>query len=608
MPATQTKNYTAVGKRPIRHDGYDKVTGRAAYGADVNLPGMLHAKVLRSPHAHAVIASVDTSRAEAHPGVRAVVTSADFPEYENKPVTGAAGGPPQNMHHVSSKIMARGKVLFRGHPVAAVAADSAHEAEEALELIDVVYEPLPAVTSVEDAMADGAPLLHPEFANNVASHSRLAIGDVDEGFAQAESVIEREFRTKTVHQGYIEPHSATAWWTPQDRVTVWCSSQGHFQIRDLTAAVVGVPFSSVKVVPMEIGGGFGGKTTIYLEPLAVALSKKSGAPVKITMNRIEVMEATGPTSGSYMKVKIGVDGAGRMTAARADLRFEAGAFPGSPVGAAANCIFSPYDIPNIVIDAYDVVDNKPKTTAYRAPGAPIGSFAAETIIDEFCERLGMDPIDFRILNGAKEGDAPRRRRDQPAHRRDRNRPSRQRPRPLRGRARRQVARQGSRQRVLDKRHGPRLRHRQPQLRRHRQPDHRLHGHRRHAPGGGAAVRRSLGHPRRERQPAGRRHRIHRLHVHDRRLRRGVQDGLGELRSRPGRQAPDARPRRHAVGDRRRTGGARRRRLPTPRRPGAEHDLRRPRRARVRDGRAYRGQRQHGPGRSGQRLRHAHRRH
>ena len=237
----------------------------------------------------------------------------------------------------------------------------------------------------------------------MASHSRLEIGDLDKGFEEADIIIEREFRTSTVHQGYIEPHSATAWWTPQDRITVWGSSQGHFQIRDMTADIVGVPFSTIKVVPMEIGGGFGGKTTIYLEPVAVALSKKAGLPVKVTMTRIEVMEASGPTSGSYMKVKMGVTNEGKMTAAHADLRFEAGAFPGSPVGAAAQCIFSPYDIANIVIDAYDVVDNKPKTTAYRAPGAPLGSFAAETIIDEFCEKLGMDVIDFRILNAAKEG-------------------------------------------------------------------------------------------------------------------------------------------------------------------------------------------------------------
>ena len=403
MTTTEATVYKSVGTRPIRHDGYDKVTGRAAYGSDISLPGMLHAKILRSPHAHAVIKSIDTSRAEAAPGVHAVITSADLPEYENKPVTGPSGGPPQNHYHLSRKILARGKVLFRGHPVAAVAADSVHDAEEALDLIDVDYKVLPAVTTAEDAMAEGAPQLHPAFKNNVASHSRLEIGDLDKGFEEADIIIEREFRTSTVHQGYIEPHSATAWWTPQDRITVWGSSQGHFQIRDMTADIVGVPFSSIKVVPMEIGGGFGGKTTIYLEPVAVALSKKAGLPVKVTMTRIEVMEASGPTSGSYMKVKMGVTNEGKMTAAHADLRFEAGAFPGSPVGAAAQCIFSPYDIANIVIDAYDVVDNKPKTTAYRAPGAPLGSFAAETIIDEFCEKLGMDVIDFRILNAAKEG-------------------------------------------------------------------------------------------------------------------------------------------------------------------------------------------------------------
>ena len=403
MTTTEAAAYKSVGTRPIRHDGYDKVTGRAAYGSDISLPGMLHAKMLRSPHAHAIIKSIDTSSAEAAPGVHAVITSADLPEYVNKPVIGPSGGPPQNLYHLSRKILARGKVLFRGHPIAAIAADSVHDAEEALDLIDVEYEVLPAVTTAEDAMAEGAPQLHPAFKNNIASHSRLEIGDIDKGFEDADIVIEREFRTSTVHQGYIEPHSATAWWTPQDRITVWGSSQGHFQIRDMTADIVGVPFSSIKVVPMEIGGGFGGKTTIYLEPIAVALSKKAGLPVKVTMTRIEVMEASGPTSGSYMKVKMGVTNDGRMTAAHADLRFEAGAFPGSPVGAAAQCIFSPYDIANIVIDAYDVVDNKPKTTAYRAPGAPLGSFAAETIIDEFCEKLGMDVIDFRILNGAREG-------------------------------------------------------------------------------------------------------------------------------------------------------------------------------------------------------------
>ena len=287
--------------------------------------------------------------------------------------------------------------------MAAVAANSAHAAEEALALIKVEYEQLPHASTVEEAISNGAPLLHDQYKNNIASHDVLEIGDVDKGFSQVDLVFEREFRTSTVHQGYIEPHSATGWWTANNKITIWGSSQGHFQIRDRTSLVLGVPVSAIKVVPMEIGGGFGGKTTIYLEPVAALLSKITGYPVKITMSRSEVLEATGPTSGSYMKVKIGATKDGKITSAQADLKFEAGAYPGSPVGAAANCIFTPYDIENVRIDGYDIVNNKPKTTAYRAPGAPIGAFAAETLIDELAEKIGIDPLDLRIMNGAKQG-------------------------------------------------------------------------------------------------------------------------------------------------------------------------------------------------------------
>ena len=399
---SKIKEFSSVGDRPVRHDGYDKVTGKALYGADVLLPGLLHGKVLRSPHAHARIKNIDTSKADAHPDVEAVITAVDFPDQENKSVS-LIPGPPINLKQQTDNILASEKVLYRGHAVAAVAASSLHAAEEALELIDVEYEILPHVSTVESAITDGAPLLHDEYENNVASHDRLEIGNIEQGFQQADHVVEREFRTSTVHQGYIEPHSATGWWTQNGRITIWGSSQGHFQIRDRTSLVLGVPYSSIKVVPMEIGGGFGGKTTIYLEPVAALLSKKSGAPVKVTMSRIEVLESTGPTSGSYMKVKMGVTNEGKITAAKADLKFEAGAFPGSPVGAASNCIFTPYDIDNVLVDGFDVVDNKPKTTAYRAPGAPIGSFAAETILDELAEIVGMDPLDIRVLNGAREG-------------------------------------------------------------------------------------------------------------------------------------------------------------------------------------------------------------
>ena len=399
---SKAKEFSSVGDRPVRHDGYDKVTGKALYGADVLLPGLLHGKVLRSPHAHAKIKKIDISKAIAHSDVKAVITAADFPEQENKSVS-LIPGPPINLKQQTDNILANEKVLYKGHAVAAVAASSMHAAEEALDLIEVEYETLPHVSTVESAIADGAYLLHDEYENNVANHDRLEIGNIDQGFQQADHIIEREFRTSTVHQGYIEPHSATGWWTQDGRITVWGSSQGHFQIRDRTSLVLGVPYSSIKVVPMEIGGGFGGKTTIYLEPISALLSKKSGAPVKVTMSRIEVLESTGPTSGSYMKVKMGVTSEGKITAAKADLKFEAGAFPGSPVGAASNCIFTPYDIENVLVDGYDIVDNKPKTTAYRAPGAPIGSFAAETILDELAEIVGMDPLDIRVLNGAKEG-------------------------------------------------------------------------------------------------------------------------------------------------------------------------------------------------------------
>jgi len=402
MTTTHNTEFSAVGKRPVRHDGYDKVTGKALYGADMNLPGMIHGSILRSPHAHARVISIDTSKAEAHPDVHAVISNTDFPQHENKSAS-IIPGPPLNPKEQTDNILAGEKVLYKGHPIAAVAASSPHMAEEALNLITVDYEILDSVSTVEAALAEGAPLLHKKYENNIASHTQLRLGDVDKGFAGSAHIVEREFRTATVHQGYIEPHSATGWWTANNRVTIWGSSQGHFQIRDRTSVVLGIPYSSIKVVPMEIGGGFGGKTTIYLEPIAAMLSKKAGVPVKVTMSRTEVLEATGPTSGCYMKVKIGTDNYGKILAAYADLKFEAGAFPGSPVGAAANCIFTPYDIENVLIDGYDIVNNKPKTTAYRAPGAPLGSFAAETLLDELSEKLGIDPLDLRIMNGAKEG-------------------------------------------------------------------------------------------------------------------------------------------------------------------------------------------------------------
>ena len=400
--AVSSAEYTAVGKRPIRHDGYDKVTGKARYGADIHLPGLLHGKVLRSPHGHARIVSIDTTRAEALPGVKAVVTSRDLPEMDPTPIS-LDGSPPVNFRHLTRNVLAREKALYVGHAVAAAVATSSDTAEEAVSLIEVEYDVLPVVSDVDKATAPGAPRLHDEYENNIAGLTNYTLGDVEKGFGDADVIVEREYRTATVHQGYIEPHAATAWWTADERVTIWCSTQGHFPVRERTAMVLGVLPSRIKVVPLEIGGGFGGKTTIYLEPLAALLSRKTGQPVKMTMSRSEVMEATGPTAGTHIKVKMGATREGRLTAAEAKLMYEAGAFPGAPVIEAAMCIFSPYDLENLSIDAYDVVVNKPKTTAYRAPGAPAAAFGAETVVDEICRELSVDPLRFRLNNGAKEG-------------------------------------------------------------------------------------------------------------------------------------------------------------------------------------------------------------
>ena len=416
-------DYKVVGTRPIRHDGADKVTGRAQYGADIRLPGLLYGKMLRSPHAHARIKSIDVSKALAHPGVRAVVTGKDMPQISAR-VMDLGEGAFQNMGFISMNVLARDKALYKGHAIAAVAAINAHVAEEAVSLIKVEYEVLPAVIDALEAMKPGAPLLHerlqtitnpniraggyrddsdPAKGSNIANQFVFEIGDIKKGFQEADIVVEREFRTQPVHQGYIEPHSATARWSTDGSLTIWCSSQGQFAMRDQTARLLNLPVSKVKVIPMEIGGGFGGKTVVYLEPVVSMLAMKTGQPVKMTMTRTEVFEGTGPTSGGYLRFKMGVTKQGRIIAADATLIYEAGAFPGSPVNAGAQCMLGPYDIPNARVEGYDVVVNHPKVAAYRAPGAPAAALACETVVDEICERLKMDPIDFRLLNASKEG-------------------------------------------------------------------------------------------------------------------------------------------------------------------------------------------------------------
>ena len=399
-----TGEYDVIGTRPIRPDGADKVTGRALYGADFQATGLLHGKVLRSPHAHARIKSIDTRKAETLSGVWSVVTGADLPPSNRD----------TDLRMRRDNILAGDKVLYVGHAVAAVAATSPHIAEEAVNLIEVDYEVLPWVLTAPEAMKDDAPLLHDDLktkslgeatdkVSNIADYSQYRLGDIEKGFADADLVVEGEYDSKTVHQGYIEPHPCTALWNQDGRISIWCSTQGSFAYRNATATVLGVPVSQIRVVPMEIGGGFGGKTVVYMEPVAALLSKKTGHPVRFVMTRREVFEGTGPAPGSHIKVKIGAKSSGKIVAAQAHLVFEAGAFPGSAVSIAAETAFSVYNIPNVLIDAYDVVVNKPKSAPYRAPCAPNAAFAAEQLVDELGRKLGMDPIELRLANAPNEG-------------------------------------------------------------------------------------------------------------------------------------------------------------------------------------------------------------
>lgn len=419
---TATPTFRVIGTRPVRPDGTDKVTGRAVYAADIKLPGLLHGKILRSPHAHARILSIDTSAAEALPGVRAVVTAAELPSIADK--IADLGESSVNLRYASSNVLAHDKVLYHGHAVAAVAADNPHTAEAATRLIKVEYEVLPHVLDGRQAMAPDAPILLDDLRTdelgkrgdrptNVARHIRHQRGDLEAGFAAADIIVEREFHTATVHQGYIEPHSATALWNMDDQIQIWCSTQGAFSVQEQVSELLDVPISRVTVTPTEIGGGFGGKITVYLEPVAALLSRKAGhRPVKMTMSRAEVLAGTGPTSGSYIRVKMGATRDGKLTAAQTELIYEAGAFPGSPISAACGVILAPYRLDHVQIDGYDVLVNRPKAAAYRAPGGTNAAFASESVVDELAEKLGMDPIEFRLRNAVQEGD---RRADGPTY-------------------------------------------------------------------------------------------------------------------------------------------------------------------------------------------------
>jgi CO/xanthine dehydrogenase Mo-binding subunit len=393
-----------VGSSPVKHDGLDKVTGRAKFGADLFLPGMLVGKILRSPHPHAIIKSIDTSAAESLPGVKAVVTRADFPELPKGSVAG----------DMSRNAMAREKALYDGHPVAAVAATSESIAKRALKLIKVDYDVLPHVIDPIDAMKPDAPILHDHIRTkgvkdaadrktNVVERLELKMGDVDAGFAQADVIVEHEYDTKPMHQGYIEPQGCVATCTEDGQVELWCCTQGPWVFRDRLTEILKIESSKIRVTQSEMGGGFGGKTGFYGEPIAVLLARKSKRPVKIVLTRGEVFRGTGPVSGTRSRIKMGVTRDGKFTAAEADLVFQTGAFTGSMFFNAPQAMFTRYDLKNVKTISHEVVSNRPKVNSFRAPCVPQVVFGVEGVVNELAQKIGMDPLDMRIKNAATEG-------------------------------------------------------------------------------------------------------------------------------------------------------------------------------------------------------------
>jgi CO/xanthine dehydrogenase Mo-binding subunit len=404
-PRYSNRSFTSVGTRPIRPDGVDKVTGRARYGADFNMAGQLVGRVLRSPHPHATIRNIDTSKAEKLAGVKAVITAADLPDLTD----GDAA-----MYDILDNCMARKKALYDGHAVAAVAAVDARTARQALKLIEVEYEVLPHVIDVDEAMKHTAPLLNdaiftegleekPVKPSNVTKRTQFGHGDIHEGFGQADFVVERSFKTEQTHQGYIEPHACVASVSSDGTADLWVCTQGHFVYRQHCAQLLGMEASKLRVTSSEIGGGFGGKTHVWAEPVALALSRKAGRPVKLVMTRDEVFRASGPTSATSIDVKIGAREDGTITAAEATLRYSCGPYAGMWAEIGAMTAFACYRLENVRTVGYEVLVNRPKTAAYRAPSAPMAAFAVESAIDELAKEIGMDPVEFRIRNAAQEG-------------------------------------------------------------------------------------------------------------------------------------------------------------------------------------------------------------
>jgi CO/xanthine dehydrogenase Mo-binding subunit len=414
FPKVKEKAMTTIVGQPIpRIDAAAKVTGATQYVADIRLPRMVHAKVLRAPWGHARITRIDLSRAAAHPGVLLAVTGRDL-EVEREPAA---------RHRA---ILAVDRVVFHGQPVAAVVATDPHIAEEALDLIEVEYERLPAVLDPLHALAEDAPLVRrsrqeldleeqgahsasatgplqtAERPSNVVAQVEFKRGDVAQGFAEADVVLEGTYRVAKVHQGYLEPHATIADCDRFGNVTVWTTTQGPFMARQNIAAILGLPETKVKVIGMEVGGGFGAKN-ILLAPLCARLAQRLRRPVKLVLSRSEDLRAALPAAPCVVEIKTGVRRDGTLTAIEGRVVFAAGAFPGAPMPAGTLLLGASYKFPHLHIRGYEVLTHQVSVGAYRAPGAPQVAFAIESQMDRMAEAIGMDPLAFRLMNAVEEG-------------------------------------------------------------------------------------------------------------------------------------------------------------------------------------------------------------
>lgn len=405
---------TLIGRWIRREDGERKVTGRAVYTGDLNLPGMLYARLVLSPYAHARISRINTEAASAVPGVVGVYTAQDLPLVVPEDLTRARDP------------LARGRTYFDGHPVAAVVAESEQVAEDAVGLVEVEYEELEAAVDPEKTLGDSRELVHDketlgiredagahadvgghtqalERPANAANAQRFQRGNVEVGFRESDAIVERTYRTSWVHQAYLEPQSSVAAPDGFGGLTVYTSTQGAFFTRSEVARALDVPQHKIKVITMEVGGAFGAKYAL-LDPLVAGLTWKIGRPVHLVYTRNEDFLAAAPAPGTVMHVKTGARRDGTLTALQATVIVDTGAYPGQTAGILSLLLGGTYRFPNLLVDAYEILTNKPGCGAYRAPGDPQACFAIEGQIAELARRLELDPLEFRLRNAVVEGD------------------------------------------------------------------------------------------------------------------------------------------------------------------------------------------------------------